>query len=122
MRGIAPASVTAAARRATARRTGASIRAALGFRAMLRVAALVALFGILILESLGAQVIQSGTARLVAQYRARDEEAALHMFVRRWTTRVLVGASAPALIIVVAAPAIAPALSLPVLSVALLGL
>src|SRR5438874_154524 len=85
-------------------------------------AILTALFAILILESLGAQVIQSGTARLVAQYRARDEEAALHVFVRRWTTRVLVGASAPALIIVVAAPAIAPVLSLPVLAVALLGL
>jgi O-antigen/teichoic acid export membrane protein len=84
-------------------------------------AILTALFAILILESLGAQVIQSGTARLAAQYKARGEEAALHVFVRRWTTRVLVGASVPGLLIMAAAPAIAPALSLPVVSVALLG-
>ncbi|HEV2011283.1 MAG TPA: hypothetical protein VGS17_09700, partial [Candidatus Limnocylindria bacterium] len=42
-------------------------------------AILTALFGILILESLAAQVIQSATARLAAQYKARDEEAALHV-------------------------------------------
>ena len=34
-------------------------------------AILTALFGILVLESLSAQVIQSGTARIAAQYRAR---------------------------------------------------
>jgi len=54
-------------------------------------AVLTALFGILILVSLGAQVIQSATARLVAQYKARGEEAALHVFVRRWTGRILIG-------------------------------
>ena len=84
-------------------------------------AILTALFGILILESLAAQVIQSATARLVAQYRAKDEEAALHVFVRRWSTRVLVGASIPAVLVVVAAPVIGPALALPTGSVALLG-
>ena len=84
-------------------------------------AILTALFGILILESLGAQVIQSATARLAAQYKALHEEAALHVFVRRWTTRVLVGASLPALIVVAASPVIGPALALPAASVALLG-
>ena len=84
-------------------------------------AILTALFGILILESLAAQVIQSATARLAAQYRARGEEAALHVFVRRWTARVLVGASIPGLLVVVASPLIGPALALPPGSVALLG-
>ena len=84
-------------------------------------AILTALFGILILESLAAQVIQSATARLAAQYRARGEEAALHVFVRRWTTRVLVGASIPGLLVVVASPLIGSALALPTGSVALLG-
>jgi O-antigen/teichoic acid export membrane protein len=85
-------------------------------------AILTALFGILILQSLAAQVIQSATARLAAQYRARNEEAALHVFVRRWTTRVLVGASLPAVLVVLASPAIGAALALPTASVALLGL
>ncbi|MDQ6858196.1 MAG: hypothetical protein M3Z65_04295 [Chloroflexota bacterium] len=84
-------------------------------------AVLTALFGILILVSLGAQVIQSATARLVAQYKARGEEAALHVFVRRWTGRILIGASIPALIVVIGSPVIGPILSLPVGSVALLG-
>jgi len=84
-------------------------------------AILTALFGILILVSLAAQVIQSATARLAAQYKARDEVAALHVFVRRWTTRVLVGASLPALLVVVTAPYVGPALALPIGMVALLG-
>ena len=84
-------------------------------------AILTALFGILILEQLSAQVIQSATARLAAQYRARGEEAALHVFVRRWMRRILVGAGLPSLAIVALAPFIAAALSLPVGSVALLG-
>lgn len=84
-------------------------------------AILTALFGILILESLAAQVIQSATARLAAQYRARGEEAALHVFVRRWTTRVLIGAGVPGLIVVIASVWIGPALALPTDSVALLG-
>src|SRR5713101_3553200 len=53
-------------------------------------AVLTALFGILILESISSQVIQSATAKLAAQYRARDEEGALHQFVRRWSIRVAI--------------------------------
>ncbi|MEA2662861.1 MAG: hypothetical protein QOH08_2433 [Chloroflexota bacterium] len=85
-------------------------------------AILTALFGILILEALSAQVIQSATARLVAQYKVRGEEAALHVFVRRWTRRIVVGAGLPALAVVVAAPLFTPVLALPVTAVALLGL
>src|SRR5713226_3570110 len=77
-------------------------------------AILTALFGILILESLSAQVIQSATARLAAQYRARGEEAALHVFVRRWTRRILIGAGVPAVAIAAASPLIGAALALPV--------
>ena len=85
-------------------------------------AILTALFGILILESLSAQVIQSATARIAAQYRARDEQAALHVFVRRWGRRILIGAGLPSLAIVLVSPLVAGALSLPITSVALLGL
>jgi O-antigen/teichoic acid export membrane protein len=84
-------------------------------------AILTALFGILILEQLSAQVIQSATARIAAQYRARGEDAALHVFVRRWARRILVGAGLPALVIVAAAPFIGSALALPVVDVVLLG-
>jgi O-antigen/teichoic acid export membrane protein len=84
-------------------------------------AVLTALFGILILESISSQVIQSATAKLAAQYRARDEEAALHAFVRRWAVRVGGGAAAVGLLVAVLSGAIAGALALPPLSVALLG-
>jgi len=85
-------------------------------------AVLTALFGILILESISSQVIQSATAKLAAQYRARDEEGALHAFVRRWAVRVGGGAAAIGLLVAVLSGAIAGALALPALSVALLGL
>ena len=85
-------------------------------------AVLTALFGILILESISSQVIQSATAKLAAQYRARDEEPALHAFVRRWAVRVAGGAAAVGLLVVVLSGAIAGALELPALSVTLLGL
>ncbi|HEY8806074.1 MAG TPA: hypothetical protein VIN70_00630 [Candidatus Limnocylindria bacterium] len=85
-------------------------------------AILTALFGVLILESLGAQVIQSATARIAAQYLAQADEPALHVFVRRWTRRVLLLAGLPSLAIVVAAPLLGAALSLPVEDVMLLGL
>ena len=62
-------------------------------------AVLTALFGILILESISSQVIQSATAKLAAQYRARSEEAALHAFVRRWAVRVGGGAAAVGLLV-----------------------
>jgi len=85
-------------------------------------AVLTALFGILILESISSQVIQSATAKLAAQYRARDEEAALHAFVRRWAVRVGGGAAAVGLLVALLSGAIAGALALPALSVTLLGL
>ncbi len=84
-------------------------------------AVLTALFGILILESISSQVIQAATAKLAAQYRARDEEAALHAFVRRWAVRVGGGAAALGVVVLVLSPVIAGALALPALSVALLG-
>jgi O-antigen/teichoic acid export membrane protein len=85
-------------------------------------AVLTALFGILVLESISSQVIQAATAKLAAQYRARDEEAALHAFVRRWGVRVSAGAGALGLLVALLSGVIASALALPVLSVALLGL
>jgi len=85
-------------------------------------AILTALFGVLILESLSAQVIQSATARLAAHYRAHDDSPALHVFVRRWTRRILLIGGPPALALALAAPFLGPLLSLPVPDVALLGL
>lgn len=85
-------------------------------------AVLTVLFGIVLIESIGAQVIQSATARIVAGYRARGEDDAQHVFMRRWTRRIAVGAGLPALLMVLAAPLVAHALSLPVFSSALLGI
>jgi len=84
-------------------------------------AILIALFGVLILESISSQVIQSATARLTAQYRARDEEGALHQFVRRWSIRVAVAMALLALLVVALAGPISAALALPSLAVAVLG-
>ena len=84
-------------------------------------AALTALFGILILESVSSQVIQSATATLAARYRARDEQAALHAFVRRWSVRIGAAAAGLGVIVLVLSPFIASALSLPPIAVALLG-
>ena len=84
-------------------------------------AILIALFGILILESISSQVIQSATAKLTAQYRAREDEAALHAFVRRWAVRVLLGVAALALAIVVVSGPISSGLALPLVTVVLLG-
>jgi O-antigen/teichoic acid export membrane protein len=85
-------------------------------------AALTALFGILILESVSSQVIQSATATLAARYRARADEGALHAFVRRWSVRIGAAAAALGAVVLVASPIVANALSLPPVSVALLGL
>src|SRR5256886_16382568 len=85
-------------------------------------AALTALFGILILESVSSQVIQSATATLAARYRAHENDAALHAFVRRWSTRIGGGAAALGFVVFLASPLLAGALSLPAISVALLGL
>ncbi len=84
-------------------------------------AALTALFGILILESVSSQVIQSATATLTARYRARDEHEALHAFVRRWSVRIGGGAAAIGVLVVLVSPFLASALSLPPISVALVG-
>lgn len=84
-------------------------------------AILTQLFGILLLESIGTQVVQTATAKLAAQYRARDDDAALHVFVRRWAKRLFLGAVVPGLLVAAAAPLVGPALALSVFSVALLG-
>jgi O-antigen/teichoic acid export membrane protein len=84
-------------------------------------AALTALFGILILESVSSQVIQSATATLAARYRAQGETDALHAFVRRWSVRVGAAGAVLGAAILVLSPLIAGALALPALSVALLG-
>jgi O-antigen/teichoic acid export membrane protein len=85
-------------------------------------AVLTALFGILILESISSQVIQSATAKLAAHYRARDESEALHAFVRRWAARVGAGAATLGALVALLSGVIANALALPALSVTLLGL
>jgi len=84
-------------------------------------AILIALFGILILESISSQVIQSATAKLTAQYRARGDEAALHQFVRRWSLRVAIAMAGLALAIVALSGLISQALVLPGLAVIFLG-
>jgi O-antigen/teichoic acid export membrane protein len=85
-------------------------------------AILIALFGILILESISSQVIQSATAKLAAEYKARADEAALHVFVRRWSVRVAVVVAAIALAIVALSGPIAAGLSLPLFTVVLLAI
>jgi O-antigen/teichoic acid export membrane protein len=84
-------------------------------------AILIALFGVLILESISSQVIQSATARLAAQYRARGDEAALHQFVRRWSLRVAIAMAVLALGVVALAGPISGGLALPAISVTVLG-
>jgi O-antigen/teichoic acid export membrane protein len=84
-------------------------------------AALTALFGILILESVSSSVIQSATATLAARYRARGEQDALHAFVRRWSIRVGAAGAVLGAAIVLLSPLVAGALALPAFSVALLG-
>jgi O-antigen/teichoic acid export membrane protein len=85
-------------------------------------AALTALFGILILESVSSQVIQSATATLAARYRARGDDGALHAFVRRWSVRIGAAAAALGAVVLLLSPVVSSALSLPPASVALLGL
>jgi O-antigen/teichoic acid export membrane protein len=84
-------------------------------------AILIALFGILILESISSQVIQSATAKLTAQYKARGEEDALHLFVRRWSARVAIAVAALAALVILFSGAIAGGLALPLIDVVLLG-
>src|SRR5205814_888129 len=84
-------------------------------------AILIALFGVLILEAISSQVIQSATAKLTAQYRARGDEAALHQFVRRWSLRVAIAMAGLALTIVALSGPISQVLVLPGLAVIFLG-
>jgi O-antigen/teichoic acid export membrane protein len=84
-------------------------------------AILIALFGVLILEAISSQVIQSATAKLTAQYRAREDEGALHQFVRRWSLRVAIAMAVLALAIIVLSGPIAQGLALPAPAVILLG-
>jgi len=84
-------------------------------------AILTALFGYLILEAIGAQVIQSAAAKLAAGYRARAEEVALHAFARRWLRRIALVAGPPALAVIVLATPLGGALALPPLTIVLLG-
>ena len=84
-------------------------------------AILTQLFGILLVESIGTQVVQAATAKLAAQYRARGDEDALHAFARRWLRRMGLGAALPAAAIALSAPLVAPALDVTTFSAALLG-
>lgn len=84
-------------------------------------AILTALFGVILVESIGAQVIQSATARIAASYKARDEQAELHAFVRRWTRRIVIGAGIPSLLLALGGPIVGPALGVPVFPASLLG-
>jgi len=84
-------------------------------------AILIALFGVLILEAISSQVIQSATARLATQYRARGEEGALHQFVRRWSVRVVIAMAVLALTVIALSGPISGGLALPPVSVTLLG-
>ena len=84
-------------------------------------AILTALFGVILVEAIGAQVIQSATARIAASYKARDENAELHAFVRRWTRRIALAAGIPSLLLVVGGPVVGPALGVPVFPASLLG-
>jgi O-antigen/teichoic acid export membrane protein len=84
-------------------------------------AVLTQLFGILLVEFLGTQVIQVATAKLAAQYRARDDDDALHVFVRRWLRRLALGAAVPGVAFVGLAEPIAGALAVTPTAVVLLG-
>jgi O-antigen/teichoic acid export membrane protein len=84
-------------------------------------AILIALFGVLILEAISSQVIQSATAKLTAQYRARGDEPALHQFVRRWSLRVAIAMAGLAAGVVALTGPISDALTLPPLAVVFLG-
>jgi O-antigen/teichoic acid export membrane protein len=81
-------------------------------------AILTAFSAVLILEQFGGQVVQSATAKLAAQYHARGEEAALHVFVRRWLRRILIGAGIPAALIL----AVAFTVQVPLLNAFAVGL
>ena len=84
-------------------------------------ALLTQLFGVLVIEAISMQVIQAATAKLAAQYRAREDEAALHVFVRRWLRRIALLAAPPSLLVAILAVPLSGAIGVPALAASLLG-
>ncbi len=84
-------------------------------------ALLTQLFGVLVIEAISTQVIQAATAKLAAQYRARDDEAALHVFVRRWLRRIVLLAAPASLLVALLALPVSAAIGVPALAASLLG-
>jgi len=85
-------------------------------------AVLTQLFSVLVIESIGIQVVQAATAKLTAQYRARDDDAALHAFVRRWLRRIVLLVAPPSVLVAVLAVPLASVVGVPALAASLLGL
>ena len=84
-------------------------------------ALLTQLFGVLVIEAISTQVIQAATAKLAAQYRAREDDAALHVFVRRWLRRIVLLAVPPAVLVAILAVPVSAAIGVPALAASLLG-
>lgn len=84
-------------------------------------ALLTQLFGVLVIEAISTQVIQAATAKLAAQYRARDDAAALHVFVRRWLRRIVLLAAPIAVLVAILAVPLSGAIGVPALAASLLG-
>ncbi|HEX4745224.1 MAG TPA: hypothetical protein VFW12_11230 [Candidatus Limnocylindria bacterium] len=84
-------------------------------------ALLTQLFGILVIEAISTQVIQAATAKLAAQYRAREDDAALHVFVRRWLRRIVLLAAPPSVLVAFLAVPLSGAIGVPALAASLLG-
>lgn len=84
-------------------------------------ALLTQLFSVLIVQATSMQVIQAATAKLAAQYRARGDDAALHVFVRRWLRRIVAVVAPPAVVVALAAIPLSLASGVPTLAAVLLG-
>lgn len=84
-------------------------------------ALLTQLFGVLVIEAISTQVIQAATAKLAAQYRARDDDAALHVFVRRWLRRIVLLAVPISVLVAILAVPLSGAIGVPALAASLLG-
>lgn len=84
-------------------------------------ALLTQLFGVLVIEAISMQVIQAATAKLAAQYTAREDDAALHLFVRRWLRRIVLLAVPPSLLVAILAVPLSAVIGVPALAASLLG-
>lgn len=84
-------------------------------------ALLTQLFGVLVIEAISTQVIQAATAKLTAQYRARDDDEALHDFVSRWLRRIVLLAAPLSLLVALLAVPLSGVTGIPALAAALLG-